>query len=146
MKDIKDEDEKTFLSVLIRKYFQLLREKNKNVVPEKWAKGNCPFCSTHPRIAFDSEQARTLFCPLCGNSWEFQRIRCAFCDNMDHTMLGYFEAESSNGVRVSFCKKCKHYIKVFDIKMRTTSDADTEDVLTLELNAIASREGFKDIT
>lgn len=122
---------------------RLLRERNAALIPEAWQKGVCPFCGTHPRVAFDAESERTVGCPLCGYVWRFPRLRCPVCNNTDHTTLGYFDAEGIEGVRVSFCRECTHYLKVVDTRVRPVHDHETEDALTLELDELARREGFK---
>lgn len=123
---------------------RLLREQNGALIPAQWNQGACPFCGTHPRIAFDAEDQRIVACPLCGHTWRFARLRCPVCDNTDQTTLGYFDAEGIEGVRVSFCRECTHYLKVFDTRVRPVHDFETEDALTLELDELAHREGFRE--
>jgi len=134
------------LQVLVNHAFArllfLLREKNAALVPATWSQGKCPFCGTHPRLAFETETGRTLHCPLCGYSWPFVRVRCTVCNNADHTTLGYFEAEDLPDKRVYFCRACNHYIKVIDARKRQVLDAETEDALSLELDDLARKEGF----
>jgi hypothetical protein len=123
--------------------FQQLRKKNSNLVPDTWNSGYCPFCGSSPHIAFDSETGRQLFCPMCGCTWRFRRFQCPSCNNTDHNTLGYFEAEGIKGDKIYFCRKCEHYIKVIDQKLRETQDPETEDTLSLEMDNLAVEEGFK---
>ncbi|MBN2296952.1 MAG: formate dehydrogenase accessory protein FdhE [Deltaproteobacteria bacterium] len=123
-------------------YLNALRELNQDLVSKAWNSGTCPFCNAYPRIAFDSETSRRLSCLLCGQDWEFPRIKCPYCGNNDHETLGYFEAEDIEGVRVYYCEKCKHYIKVFDTRNRTAQDPETEDVITLIMDELARQEGY----
>jgi formate dehydrogenase maturation protein FdhE len=135
------------LDVVINDAFSLLlhrmREKNSMLIPESWNQGFCPFCDSSPHIAFDSETGRELFCPMCGYSWRFRRFKCPVCNNTDHITLGYFEADGTEGTRVSFCRKCNSYIKVIDLKLRAAQDYETEDTLSLELDKLAADEGFQ---
>jgi len=117
-------------------YLNALRELNQDLVSDTWNSGTCPFCNSYPRIAFDSETSRRISCLMCGQEWEIQRIKCPYCGNDDHETLGYFEAEEIEGVRIYFCNKCKHYIKVFDTRKRDTQDAETEDVITLVMDEL----------
>lgn len=125
-------------------YLKRLLERNKNLLPENWNEGKCAFCSTYPRIAFDSETSRTMFCPLCGYSWEFPRIKCPFCNNTDFHTLGYFETDGIAHVRVYFCRECSCYIKAVDTHEYRAFDAETENVLSLEMDLLAKQEGFKE--
>lgn len=126
----------------VGRFLHMLREKNVHLIPDPWHEGSCPFCGSSAKIGFDAEDKRTLACLTCGHTWRFPRIKCAACGNTDHVTLGYFDVEGIEGVRVCFCKLCKHYIKMIDTKVRTVSDPETEDALTLELDDLAGKEGF----
>jgi len=131
-----------FLRPAVTGYLRALREANVNSEESGQGGGECPFCSTYPRIAFDSEASRDLICLLCGMRWRFRRVKCPFCGNEDHNTLGYFDVEGSEGVRVQYCSECKHYLKVIDTRNRVAFDAETEDVLSLNLDAAAQEEGY----
>lgn len=120
----------------------MLREKNSHLLPETWHDGDCPFCGSFAKIGCDAEDKRTLACLSCGHTWRFPRIKCPACSNTDHATLGYFDVEGLEGVRVYFCRVCKHYIKMIDTRVRTVSDPETADALTLELDDLAAKEGF----
>ncbi len=136
------EDLPMLLRPAVTGYLTRLREKNEGLHEAETGAGSCPFCGTYPRMAFDSETSRKLACLLCGKQWRFQRIGCPFCGNADHETLGYFDVEGVEGVRVQYCSECKHYLKVFDTRKRTVRDAETEDVLSLELDTAAQEEGY----
>ncbi|MCD6569671.1 MAG: formate dehydrogenase accessory protein FdhE [Deltaproteobacteria bacterium] len=131
------------INAAVKEYMNLFRQHNKDLLPKEWQEGMCPFCSSYPKIAFDSETGRTLFCVICGHNWSFPRIKCPFCSNTDHNLLGYFEADGIDGVRVYYCKVCNRYIKVIDLKTRDAKDPETQDILTLEMDELAVKEGFK---
>jgi len=131
-----------FLRAAVTGYLTLLREKSHVPQEAGTGAGTCPFCGTHPRMAFDSETSRELACLLCKKQGRFQRIGCPFCGNADHETLGYFDVEGVEGVRVQYCSECKHYLKVFDTRKRTVRDAETEDVLSLDLDTAAQEEGY----
>ncbi len=120
-----------------------LRKANNDVLPRTWSHGRCPFCGTYPRLAYDSEAGRQLCCPICEYSWRFPRLKCPYCNNTDHNLLGYFEADGINGIRVYFCKKCMYYIKSIDTRKRRALDPETDDILSLEMDNLALKEGFK---
>ena len=130
------------INTTVSRFLSMLREKNAHLVSESWFEGDCPFCGSFARIGFDAEDKRTLACLSCGHTWRFPRIKCPVCSNTDHATLGYFEAEGLEGVKVYFCRVCKHYIKIVDTRVRTVIDPETEDALTLELDDLAAKEGF----
>jgi formate dehydrogenase accessory protein FdhE len=132
-----------FVRPAVTLYLAKLREKNKDSLKPAHNSGECPFCLAYPRIAFDSETARQLNCLLCGQEWEFHRIKCPYCGNEDHETLGYFEAEGIEGVKVYYCDQCKYYIKVIDTREREVLDAETEDILTLVMDEVAQQEGYR---
>ena len=101
--DIDHEALDIMINHAFRQLLSLLREKNTALILEGRSQGCCLFCGMHPRIAFDTESAWTLFYHLYGHSWQFSRIRCTACNNADLTTLRYFKAEGLVGIRVSFC-------------------------------------------
>lgn len=123
-------------------FLRLLREKNMHLIREPWLEGDCPFCGSYAKIGFDAEDKRTLACLSCGHTWRFPRLKCSACSSTDHVALGYFDVEGIEGVRVYFCKVCRHYLKVIDTRVRTVHDPETEDALTLEMDELAVKEGF----
>lgn len=141
----KDADEALpiFLRPAVTEFLKALKDKNAGLIPADRNKGDCPFCGSEPGICFDSESSRDLHCLLCGHSWRFARVRCPFCGNSDHTALGYFDSEEIRGVRVYYCSECKRYIKVIDTGQHPAHDAETEDVLSLALDAVAREEGYR---
>lgn len=131
-----------FVRPAVTQYLNALREKNKWLARGIQKYGECPFCHAYPRIAFDSDGARKMSCLLCGQEWEFSRIKCPYCGNNDHETLGYFEVDSIKGVKVYYCDECKYYVKVIDSRVRKVHDAETEDILTLVMDDIARDEGY----
>lgn len=131
-----------FLRPVVSTYLRRVRERNKDLINSHQGNGKCPFCGMYPRMCFDSESSRDLHCLMCGQEWRFQRVKCPFCGNSDHTTLGYFEVEGIKGIRIYFCSECKHYIKVVETKTRLAHDAETEDILSLTLDAAAQEEGY----
>ena len=143
MSDEKQDLVVMFVRPAVTMYLTKLREKNRDSLKPSHDSGECPFCLAYPRIAFDSENSRRLSCLLCGQEWDFKRIKCPYCGNNDHETLGYFEAEGIEGVKVYYCDQCKYYIKVVDTDEREVLDAETEDILTLIMDEVAQQEGYK---
>jgi FdhE protein len=130
------------MNAVISRFLHLLREKNSHLIPEDWLKGTCPFCGAYPKIGFDAEDKRTLSCLSCGHTWRFPRLTCYVCGATDHAVLGYFDVEDAEGVRVYFCRSCGNYIKIVDVRVRIVNDPETEDALTLMMDGLAQQEGF----
>jgi len=110
-----------------------------------WPYGYCPLCGSQPDISFfDRSGKRHLHCELCGEEWPHPRLTCPFCQNQDHEALGYFEAESEEGLRVDFCRKCLRYLKVVDKRaFEETAPMELEALATLHLDVLALEQGFK---
>lgn len=111
----------------------------------EWENGYCPVCGSGPDMAcFERNGKRYLHCDLCGQKWPFPRVRCPFCDNHDHESLGYFLAETEEGFRIDFCRRCQRYIKTIDKKtFEKPAPLELENLATIHLDLLAADHGFK---
>ncbi|MFW6114902.1 MAG: formate dehydrogenase accessory protein FdhE [Thermodesulfobacteriota bacterium] len=109
-----------------------------------WNYGYCPLCGSFPDIAYFSDEGRRfLHCELCGQVWNYQRIKCPFCGEQRADELGYFTSEEEEGYRVDFCRKCKHYIKTVDMRLiKNPAPLEAENLITLYLDLLAHNQGF----
>lgn len=111
----------------------------------RWERGYCPLCGGLPHIAYlrGPEGRRFLACGTCGYCWNFPRIACPFCGNIDQEQLGYFQAEKEKEYRVDYCRECKKYIKTVDIREQDVPfDLEIESAATLHLDLLAQAEGY----
>lgn len=110
-----------------------------------WQESFCPVCGSRPGMAELSgeEGRRSLSCSACSFSWPFKRLTCAYCSCDDPEKLSYFTA-GDGATRVDTCKACSRYIKTRDSR-KGDSDVplEVEDLLTIHLDLLASREGFE---
>lgn len=110
-----------------------------------WQESFCPICGSRAGMAELSgeEGRRMLSCSACSFSWPFKRLACAYCGCEDPEKLSYFTA-GEGATRVDTCKACSHYIKTRDSR-KAVSDVplEVEDLLTIHLDLLASREGFE---
>lgn len=110
-----------------------------------WQESFCPLCGSRAGMAELSgeEGRRALSCSACAFSWPFKRMTCAYCGCDDPEKLSYFTA-GEGGTRVDTCKACSRYIKTRDSR-KGDSDVplEVEDLLTIHLDLLASREGFE---
>jgi len=110
-----------------------------------WHESVCPVCGSRPGMAelAGDEGRRQLCCSACFYSWQFKRLKCPSCGCEDTEQLSYFTA-GEGATRVDTCRACSRYIKTRD-KRRGDGDVplEVEDLLTLHLDLLASREGFE---
>jgi formate dehydrogenase accessory protein FdhE len=112
---------------------------------EKWNKGQCPMCNGFPQFARLEKEAgaRWLWCDLCDVQWRFERLTCPFCGNKEVKKSRYFTVSENDAVRVTVCDNCQSYIKTYDErKAEIEPQLLVEDVRSLAMDMIASREGF----
>ena len=110
-----------------------------------WQESFCPVCGSRAGMAElkGEEGRRSLSCSACSFSWPFKRLTCAYCGCDDPEKLSYFTA-GDGATRVDTCKSCSRYIKTRDSR-KGDSDVplEVEDLLTIHLDLLASREGFE---
>lgn len=110
-----------------------------------WQEHFCPVCGSRAGMAELSgeEGRRMLSCSACSFGWPFKRLTCANCGCDDPEKLSYFTA-GDGATRVDTCKACSRYIKTRDSR-KGDSDVplEIEDLLTIHLDLLASREGFE---
>jgi FdhE protein len=110
-----------------------------------WQESFCPVCGSRAGMAELSgeEGRRSLSCSACSFSWPFKRLTCAYCGCDDPEKLSYFTV-GDGATRVDTCKVCSRYIKTRDSRKGGSEvPLEIEDLLTIHLDLIASREGFE---
>uniref|UniRef100_C6E0Q3 Formate dehydrogenase accessory protein n=1 Tax=Geobacter sp. (strain M21) TaxID=443144 RepID=C6E0Q3_GEOSM len=109
-----------------------------------WQESVCPVCGARPAMAelAGDEGERRLCCSTCSYSWSFRRIKCPSCGCEDPEQLSYFTA-GEGATRVDTCRACSRYIKTRDNRKGGGEvPLEVEDLLTIHLDLLASREGF----
>ncbi len=91
---------------------------------------------------------RSLLCHRCELRWPYRRIRCPFCGNDDHRLLGYLAAgDAGEGESVAFrldtCDSCGCYLKVRDLRAGETLFPEVEDLLNPALDLAGARQGYR---
>ena len=110
-----------------------------------WQENVCPVCGARPAMAelTGEEGRRRLSCSACCYTWPFKRMKCPSCGCEDVEKLSYFSA-GDGATRVDTCTACSRYIKTRDSRKGSTEvPLDVEDLLTMHLDLLASREGFE---
>ena len=126
-------------------YEAYANELGKYIDQEIWWKGYCPVCGSEPFMAeLREEGARFLVCSSCNFAWRFNRLKCPFCENEDHTKLRYFQTEKEGkAYRIDVCDNCKMYIKTVDTnELGEEVIPIIEDAGTLYLDILAQKEGY----
>jgi FdhE protein len=110
-----------------------------------WRESVCPVCGARPAMAelVGEEGRRQLSCSACTYAWSFQRMKCPSCGCEDAEKLSYFTA-GEGATRVDTCRVCSRYIKTRDGRKGGSGvPLEVEDLLTIHLDLLASREGFE---
>ncbi|MBI5483270.1 MAG: formate dehydrogenase accessory protein FdhE [Deltaproteobacteria bacterium] len=110
-----------------------------------WQENICPVCGSRPGMAelAGEEGRRHLSCSTCSFTWPFKRMKCPSCGNEDAEKLSYFTA-GEGATRVDTCRACSRYIKTRDSRKGACDvPLEVEDLLTIHLDLLASREGFE---
>ncbi len=110
-----------------------------------WQEALCPVCGARPAMAELSgdEGRRTLSCSACFFTWPFKRLKCPSCGCEDVQKLSYFTAGDCP-TRIDTCSACSRYIKTRDSRKGNADiPLEVEDLLTIHLDLLASKEGFE---
>ena len=145
------QQEKNLLIFIIRECLKPVLEVYKDQLKDKidvlkMFQGTCPICGGFPFLAHlrGEEGKRYLFCSDCFMEWSFERIKCPFCENNEQGSMGYFSPENESQYNVTFCKKCKRYVKTIDSRNASGQMVpEIENLATLHLDVIAQKEGLK---
>lgn len=111
----------------------------------------CPCCGGKPALSHvgaktsSQGRGRVLVCTLCGQDWEFDRIRCACCGDKNATHLHYFSIEGDDAHRIATCDSCGHYMRTLFSEQGELKPIsyNVEDVIMARLDAIAADPDFQ---
>ncbi|MEW6183742.1 MAG: formate dehydrogenase accessory protein FdhE [Bacillota bacterium] len=113
------------------------------VEDEKWQRGICPVCGSHPSFSeIEGERrVRYLYCDLCGTRWRYNRIGCPFCEKSDEEQK-LLVLEGSQQYRVYLCENCRSYLKAVDARHSRPEDLLLENIKTMFIDLLLAREGY----
>ena len=111
---------------------------------------HCPACGGDAALARVGEggsgdgRNKSLWCPQCGTTWEFDRVRCPRCGTRNQGHLHYFNIEGDEAHRIGTCDECGGYIRT---RFAGEGDnapwsAEVEDVVMARLDAVAADPSF----
>jgi FdhE protein len=113
---------------------------------EQWLRPHCPVCGSQANISYlrAVDGKRVMVCPLCSTEWVYRYLTCAWCGNVEHQQISFFEVEQFPSYQVYVCEKCHGYLKTANEKNGTEhGDWVIEDLKTVPLDLVALREGYR---
>jgi FdhE protein len=115
-------------------------------VPVTWQRGYCPVCGTWPSLVEmrGIERERRLRCGCCAADWLLPVLRCAFCGEVDHHLLGSLIPEGDvQQRRVETCESCHGYLKVvMTLGALPPLTLALHDLATVPLDFAAQERGY----
>jgi FdhE protein len=119
------------------------------IVPAGYQGALCPLCGSKPQLAVLRPEGdggkRHLACSLCLAEWEYRRIVCPVCDEVNHAKLPRYSVEEPIAVRVEACDTCKAYQKSFDMTVDGLMVPEVDEIATVALDLWASEHGYHKI-
>ncbi|HEY9429642.1 MAG TPA: formate dehydrogenase accessory protein FdhE [Gemmatimonadaceae bacterium] len=116
-------------------------------VPAVWQRGYCPVCGAWPSLVEmrGIERERRLRCGCCAADWRLPVLRCAFCGELDHHLLGSLIQEGDEQRRrVETCESCHGYLKVVTtLGALPTRTLALQDLATVPLDLVAQERGYE---
>jgi len=110
----------------------------------------CPVCGAKPQVAVLRPEGdggkRFLVCSFCLTEWEFRRILCPVCGEVDHQKLPRYSAEGISAVRVEACDTCHYYLKCVDMTVDGHAVPLVDEVATAPLDVWAMEHGYSKIS
>ena len=113
------------------------------------AGNRCPICGSLPQLAVIRPEGdggkRMLLCALCHSEWEFRRVLCPACGELDHEKLPRFTAEGIPALRVEACDTCLTYLKSVDMTIDGLAVPLVDEVAAAPLDLWAAEHGYRKI-
>ncbi len=108
---------------------------------------HCPLCGCAAGVARVGDTATTqgrgkeLWCPQCGTTWEYERVRCARCGTQNQAYLHFFNIEGDDAHRLATCDECGGYVRtVYQSDTLAPFSFEVEDVVMAKLDMIAYQQ------
>ncbi len=99
----------------------------------------CHFCGGEPSFGFlksddETQNYLMLECTRCGSAWRYYRVQCVFCGEEDPSNLEIFKSDKYCNVGLQYCKICRNYLKIIDLRNNQALIPEIEDILTIPLD------------
>ncbi len=146
--DNRDDGGAFFARVLLQPQAELLAQTGR-FGREQVAGNKCPHCQSNPQLAVIRPEGdggkRSLLCSFCQSEWEFRRILCPTCGEVDHEKLPRYSAEGIAAVRVEACDTCKRYLKSIDMTVDGLAVPVADEIATAPLDLWAAEHDYRKI-
>lgn|SRR5262245_51403986 len=156
-----------FARVCLQPYLELLAQINTPPLDSKINRRTgveqprhlCPFCGRKPQLAIFTDDPsisaptpegtesgrRFLMCGDCLTAWQFPRIACPNCLEVDPHKLAYYVAELIPNIRVDCCDTCRHYLKTIDMMKDRRLVPLVDELAAIPLDLWAVEQGYSKI-
>jgi FdhE protein len=106
----------------------------------------CPLCEGRPllgvlRIEGDGGK-RSMLCSFCGYEWDFRRILCPTCGEVEESKLPVYVAEQFPHIRVEACETCKYFVRTVDLTKDGHAVPVVDDLAAIPLTLWAHEHGY----
>ncbi|MBN2563491.1 MAG: formate dehydrogenase accessory protein FdhE [Phycisphaerae bacterium] len=122
---------------------------------DRWGRSRCPTCGGPPGLVeigtagragdgITAAPKRLMHCPFCGCRWVVPGLKCPACDSTRSGDAKYYFTTEEPELRVDFCNKCNHYVKVVNAdKIAGRLHIGLELLTTAHLDAIAQDKNLR---
>ena len=102
-------------------------------------RNTCPFCGSEPSFGFlksddETQNYLMLECSKCGSTWRYYRVQCVFCGEEEPSKLEIFKSDKYENVSLQYCKICRNYFKIIDLRNNQVLIPEIEDIITIPLD------------
>jgi len=106
----------------------------------------CPLCDARPllgilRLEGDGGK-RSMVCSFCGYEWDFRRILCPTCGEVEENKLPVYVAEQFPHIRVEACETCKFFVRTIDLTKDGHAVPIVDDLSAIPLTLWAHEHGY----
>jgi FdhE protein len=107
----------------------------------------CLLCGGKPQLAVLRPEGdggkRFLLCSFCFTEWEYRRVLCPTCGEVDYQKLPRYAADDLSWVRVDACDTCQYYLKSIDMTVEGLAAPIVDEIATAPLDLWAVDHGYK---
>jgi FdhE protein len=107
----------------------------------------CPFCSCKPQLGVLHPEGeggkRYLLCSLCGTEWEYRRVICPNCMEVDKEKLPVYQNGATPRIKLAACDTCHTYLKCIDLSVDGHAVPEVDDLASLPMSLWMIENGFQ---
>lgn len=108
---------------------------------------HCPFCYCKPQLGVLRPEGeggkRYLLCSLCGTEWEYRRVICPNCEELDKEKLPVYKSHKVPYIHLAACDTCHTYLKCIDLGIDGHAIPEVDDVASLPMSLWMVEHGFQ---